>query len=72
MTLAEYLADTGESCAAFGARCHPPINRITVWRIKLGQHNPGAEKVAAIEKASGYRVRAVDLVRRPPHKVANS
>lgn len=61
MTLAEYLKETGLSDADFGAKCRPPISRITIWRIKKRYHNPGADKVASIEKASRYKVSAEDL-----------
>ena len=68
MLLADYLKDSGLSDAEFGSRCKPPIDRTTIWRLKIRLHNPRADKVAAIEKASHYRVRAEDLRRH----VANS
>lgn len=62
MTLDQYLTETGETSPAFGARCKPPIHRTEVWKIRRRERSPGAEKIAAIEIASNYRVRAADLI----------
>lgn len=80
VTLAEYLAQTDEGDAAFGARCSPPIHRTTIWQIKKRKRSPRAEHVAAISLATNGLVRAEDLVRvkngdghnRPSRKVAHS
>lgn len=63
VTLDKYLNDTGESDEEFGSRCRPKIHRTKVYLYRTRKASPRAEKVAAIEKASGYRVRAADLTR---------
>lgn len=61
MTLAEYLKSAGLTDEQFGKLCRPPIHRTTVWLYKKRKISPRAEKVAAIEKATGFQVRAHDL-----------
>lgn len=61
MSLAEYLKQAGLSCSAFGAKCNPPVDRTIIWRYAKRLMRPKADKVAAIERASGFRVRAEDL-----------
>lgn len=73
MTLSEYLKTSGRTLTEFAKACK--MDRVTVWRAMKGRHSPRADHVDAIERASGYQVRAADLVKHPkngrPHKLAN-
>jgi hypothetical protein len=71
VTLAEYLKQSGEGDAAFGARCKPAIHRTTIWQIKKRKRSPRAEHVAAIEVATEKKVHAKDLVRTNGHRPAS-
>lgn len=62
MTLDAYLKKHGEADAAFGARCKPRLHRTEVWKIKKGHRKPRSDKVAAIEAATDFQVKARDLI----------
>lgn len=54
MTLAEYLIDTGESDAAFGARAG--LSQPQVSRLKRGVVKPSWDAMDAIARASDGKV----------------
>lgn len=62
MTLAEYMRREKLSDAEFGQKCSPPLHRVQIWHYRTRRRSPRADKVAAIQKATGGMVTAKDMI----------
>lgn len=60
MTLAEYLEKNKLSDEDFAQRIG--AHRTEIWNYRTGRRMPKADKVAAIEEATGGEVRAKDFI----------
>lgn len=59
MTLAQYLKQSGETMAAFGARVR--CSHATISRLVNGKILPSAHLAARIELATDHQVRLLDF-----------
>ncbi len=64
MTLDQYLTKRGETAEAFARRIGAATS--TVTRIRRGEMAPGLETLLAIQKATGGKVSARELVKPSP------